>query len=505
MNHCKVPFLFSKLHQNMFLMKSFRAPTSISFRRFREQGVRLLSSQSLVLDVLREKVKTGNILYDPNQEKVSKRLSNLQRALHKYCNKSIIFQLDEAIKRGDKGKDSNANDPNGDNHDRIVEDPSLSTTKIPRGLFIHGEVGCGKTFLMDLFYSLIDTERKRRVHFHSFMQEVHHRLHDLKRKDLEKYGRNFSVDLSQERNPIYRLGCMLAEEVSLLCFDEFQVTDVADALILSQLFTVLFSRGTVVVATSNRPPQTLYEGGINRSYFLPFIDLLCHYCIVHSMNATTDYRSIVSDKFERLMFHADAHNENEEYLNLLKQMDVYEINEEEIRVAFNRSLQIRYCSGNVARFNFKELCNIELGSNDYRALSRRFRIIFIDNIPILTLKEHDQARRFITLIDELYEANCALICSAAVKSADQLFVGNIHDSDQEHKFEANKESMCTIPGESFGIDVAQSNGMVVGEHASIKELEFAFKRAASRINQMTSRGWLEKQVTFNKSKSDVSI
>lgn len=485
MNHCKIPFLFSKLHLNIFLKKSSRAPTLRSFQRFQVQKASFSSSQPLVLDLLREMVETKKILYDPSQEKVSKRLSKLQRALNEYCNKSVMFHYEKETKNAIEGKDLNSKHCDGK-----LQEPDPPATRIPRGLFIYGEVGCGKTMLMDLFFSLVKTKRKRRVHFHSFMQEVHRRLHDMKRKDLEKYGRNFSVDLNQERNPIYRVGCMLAEEVSLLCFDEFQVTDVADALILSQLFTVLFSRGTVVVATSNRPPQTLYEGGINRSYFLPFIDLLCRYCIVHNMNATTDYRSIVSDEFDRLMFLTDTYDENQEYIRLLKQLDVFEINEEEIQVAFNRSLRIRYCSSNVARFHFDELCKIELGSNDYRALSRRFRVVCIDNIPILTLKEHDQARRFITLVDELYEAKCALICSAAVKSVDQLFVGNVNDSSQ---YDLGEKSMNTSPGENFGIDVAQSNGMVVGEHASIKELQFAFKRAASRINQMTSTSWLELQ------------
>jgi protein AFG1 len=468
-------------------MKSSNTTTLLrTFRCLKGQKSRFSTSQPLVLDVLREKVKAGKILYDPSQEKLSKRLSNLQRALHKYCNRSVILRLEKETIQSTEGKDSSENDCDG-----ILPERDSSSTKIPRGLFIHGEVGCGKTMLMDLFYSLIDTKRKRRVHFHSFMQEVHYRLHDMKRKDLEKFGRNFSVDVSQERNPIYRVGCMLAEEVSLLCFDEFQVTDVADALILSQLFTVLFSRGTVVIATSNRPPQTLYEGGINRSYFLPFIDLLCHYCIVHNMNATNDYRSIVSDKFDRFMFLTDKHGQNQEYIRLLKKLDVFDINEEEIQVAFHRSIKIRYCSGDVARFHFEELCNIELGSNDYRALSRRFRVVCIDNIPILTLKEHDQARRFITLIDELYEAKCALICSAAVNSADLLFVGNTNGDSSQN--DVSEKSMNTKPGESFGIDVAQSNGMVIGEHASIKELHFAFKRAASRINQMTSSSWLELQ------------
>mmetsp|Transcript_32670 Transcript_32670/g.39100 ORF Transcript_32670/g.39100 Transcript_32670/m.39100 type:complete len:201 (+) Transcript_32670:178-780(+) len=147
---------------------------------------------------------------------------------------------------------------------------------------------------MDIFYAAapIPPAKKRRVHFHSFLQDVHQRIHQLKRQDLEVNGRNFTIDTTTEHNPIYRVATQLASEVTLLCFDEFQVIDIADALILSQLFGVLFGRGTVVVATSNRPPSSLYEGGLNRSYFMPFIGVLERHCIVHDMNATLDYRRI---------------------------------------------------------------------------------------------------------------------------------------------------------------------------------------------------------------------
>jgi protein AFG1 len=353
---------------------------------------------------------------------------------------------------------------------------------------------------MDTFFRESSTPKKRRVHFHAFLQEVHQRIHALKQQDLREKGRSFHVDTSMTNNPIIRVARQLASEVSLLCFDEFQVTDVADALILSQLFATLFEHGTVVVATSNRPPTDLYEGGINRNYFLPFIGLLCRHCIVHELKSSLDYRMLLSDKMDDLFFVdqdpdfvTSSRQIDDTFDKLLDGIGAVHL---DLPVAFSRSLPVQQAhpEGLVGRFTFEELCQRDLGSAEYRGLAQYFRIVILERIPLLTLKEHDQARRFITLIDELYENKCALICSA-VEDPQNLFVGR-SDSDQ---VKPDPESMETKVGEAFGIDVAQSSGRTLGELASIRELSFAFRRAASRLMEMCSQRWWDQILLLDES------
>jgi protein AFG1 len=440
----------------------------------------------LLTNVLREKVERGDLIQDMAQEKAAKRLTKLQQALKGYSNEPIIAQLEEVKRKLEREKEQS------DTKNETNEEEKINNSKpimIPRGLFIHGNVGTGKSYLMDLFFDNTNINKKRRVHFHSFMQDVHQRIHQLKQEFLATKGRNFSVDTSLEANPIHRVATQLADEVALLCFDEFQVTDVADALILSQLFSVLFSRGTVIVATSNRHPSTLYEGGLNRGYFLPFIDLLSHHCIIHNISANTDYRTVISEGIESFFFTSSCKDDALRYEQILK--DSWKdgnAEERSINAAFNRTIKARTNSdGKVAKFHFEELCNIELGSSDYRAIAQQFRLIIIDQIPQLSLKEHDQARRFITLVDELYEANCALLCSAA-SSPNDLFIGR----DLEAKADVVEDMEVDLK-ETLGIDVAQSNGVAVGELASVRELSFAFRRAASRLKEMSSKTHWERR------------
>eukprot|EP00557_Chaetoceros_sp_GSL56_P000693 CAMPEP_0176495712 /NCGR_PEP_ID=MMETSP0200_2-20121128/10809_1 /TAXON_ID=947934 /ORGANISM="Chaetoceros sp., Strain GSL56" /LENGTH=621 /DNA_ID=CAMNT_0017893621 /DNA_START=39 /DNA_END=1904 /DNA_ORIENTATION=- len=492
----------------------------------------------LVIDTLRQSVNNGEMLYDAAQEKAAMRLSKLQEALVGYSNRPILEYYDVMEERQwmqQQGKEKEK--ANEIDNDKFIKNDKKSVNKdtadppkfqIPRGLFIHGHVGTGKTHLMDMFYQTtsIENRKKRRVHFHSFMQDVHKRIHALKQQDLQENGRNFAIDTRHYRNPIRRVAKQLAKETCLLCFDEFQVTDVADALILSQLFQELFRRGTVVVATSNRHPKTLYEGGLNRGYFLPFIDILCKHCIVHDMNHDVDYRVETTrgsasffygnrnvDKSSRSSSSSSSSSTSASinaYHEAIQQIgslnEVYDDDSWKrnvlIHIPYNRTVNVPIMSPkqDMARFHFHDLCKVELGSSDYRAMAQKFKIVIIDEIPILTLKEHDEARRFITLIDELYEAKCALLCSAAVTSPDELFVGrqreearvDVKGGEQEEEFQ--EQGISVEPGQAFGIDVAQSNGMTVGELASVQELSFAFRRAASRIREMTSKSWWEKNV-----------
>lgn len=441
----------------------------------------------LVTDVIREAVEKGDFVHDPAQYKAAKRLSNLQKALVNYSNETLIQNIDE-----------NCKEP----ATKSQIPSSIPPIMVPRGLFIHGNVGTGKTQLMDMFYrsSPINQKYRKRVHFHSFMQDIHKRIHNLKMNDIELHGRSYAIDTSQDRNPIVRVAIQLASETRLLCFDEFQVTDVADALMLSQLFQQLFQRGTVVVATSNRHPETLYEGGLNRSYFMPFIDLLCRHCIVHDMNHDTDYRIVTTNGSDSYFFPKTCHESMKDYMEIANATGDNVVTDVKVQAAFRRVMNVPEVrvlgDGDVklARFHFRDLCNTELGSSDYRAIAQNFNAMMIDDIPILTLREHDQARRFITLVDELYEANCALICTTeTATSPDTLFLGQEKELASLGGDAQNKKGVETEAGEAFGIDVAQSNGMTAGELSSVQELSFAFKRAASRITEMTSKSWWEKQ------------
>ena len=291
----------------------------------------------------------------------------------------------------------------------------------------------------------------------------------------------------------------------------------------------------MVVATSNRHPRMLYENGLNRSYFLPFVDMIQRYCIVYDMDGEVDYRVVGTEGCESLFFCNDESGSNAKNTNGDKDVNGREKYEKflkglmagdddnntntrtsagantrmecnmKIRAAFNRTVvvpQVFIHNDNngdafqVARFHFKDLCCIELGSSDYRAIAQQFDAIVIDEIPLLTLKEHDQARRFITLVDELYEAKCALACLSVVSDPCSLFVGQHSDNNDEHISDESSDDLGgveTEAGEAFGIDVAQSNGVSVGGLASVQELSFAFKRAASRLKEMTSIQWWERR------------
>lgn len=451
-----------------------------------------------VLNRLHSKVRSQSIVYDSYQEKAAIKLSRLQKAFLQYN------------PDGERRQDTEEEHAQNEHHttkergDETTDTDRNERKLVPRGLYIHGEVGCGKSFLMDLFFDSMSVKRKRRVHFHSFMNDVHKRIHQLKQSDLKLHGRNFHVDVELQRNPIYRVAKQISNEVKLLCFDEFQVTDVADALILSQLFTVLFQEGTVVVATGNRPPQDLYENGINRSYFLPFVTLLQKHCIVHDMTCTTDYRELVSQGFDSFFFtnssatarSHESYREKEMFKLLVGGDNAacnYLAGATEFPVAINRSLKILQAAHDlgVCRVHFDDMCKANLGAQDYRAFARAFHTVCIEGIPKLTVKEHDQARRFITFVDELYEARCALVCFAD-GTPEELYEDNQKKNTSAGYFTDISDVTELTPGERFDIFRSQTSGKTVGELASVIELSFAFRRAASRLKEMSSRGFWER-------------
>jgi cell division protein ZapE len=329
-------------------------------------------------------VAAGEIERDPAQEAAVAKLARLNERLaqHRLARKSSslgwLF-----------GKRENA-------------EPDL------KGLYIWGEVGRGKTMLMDLFFAACPVKRKRRTHFHAFMLDVHERLGDYRHK--LKFGE------VQHGDPIHLTANDLAEEAWVLCFDEFHVTDIADAMILGRLFTRLFERGVVVVATSNVEPSDLYHEGLNRALFLPFIDLLNERMDILRLEARTDFR--LEKLIDVEVWHVPADEAatlalDAAWRRLTGGQQPHPI---ELTVK-GHVLRVPLAAMGVARFSFHDLCEQPLGAIDYLRIAHEFHTIVIDRVPIMTYAERNEAKRFIVLIDTIYDAGVKLLASAAAPPA----------------------------------------------------------------------------------------
>src|SRR5271157_5445525 len=274
----------------------------------------------------------------------------------------------------------------------------------PRGLYVYGAVGRGKTMLMDIFFNAVEVAAKRRAHFHGFMADVHARLHRWRqaRKKGEVEG----------EDPIAPVAAELAREASLLCFDEFAVRDIADAMILGRLFTALFEAGVVVVATSNVAPDDLYKDGLNRALFLPFVALLRERLDIVELDARTDYRL---EKLARApVYYAPIGPKADAALDAAFRALTGHDKGEPARIELlGRLLDVPQAIDGVARFDFDALCRRPLGSPDYLEIAQRFHTLVLDRIPVLSSAERNEARRFIILIDALYDMRVKLVASAA--------------------------------------------------------------------------------------------
>jgi len=297
-----------------------------------------------------------------------------------------------------------------------------------KGLYVYGEVGRGKTMLMDLFFEASPVVRKRRAHFHEFMIDVHERIHALRQK--MKLGEHTGED------PIEHTAIELAQEAWLLCFDEFHVTDIADAMILGRLFAQLFERGVVVVATSNVAPGDLYKDGLNRALFVPFIRMLEEHMEIVRLNARTDFRLEKLAGMPVWYVPADAAADAALDYAWRRLASGHDGEAEELLVK-GRAVHVPRAAMGVARFSFHDLCEQPLAAADYLRIAHEYHTIILDRIPVMTFDTRNAAKRFIILIDTLYDMNVKLIASAEAEP-DTLYRGDEGYEAQEFKRTASR-------------------------------------------------------------------
>ncbi len=339
------------------------------------------------LPAYRARLEHGELLTDPAQALAAERLQSLWNRLRGYAP-----HREHTSHVGFLGRILNRRKPD--------DAPEI----FPHGLYLVGDVGRGKSMLMDLFFATADVTPKRRIHFHAFMQECHARIHAWRRRP-ERLADPGADD------PIPPLADTIAAEASLLCFDEFQINDIADAIILGRLFKALFARGVVVVATSNTAPDDLFAGQPGRDAFLPFIDLIKQHLDVLVLNGIRDFRR---QRVQALTtWHVPADQSARQALDgaFAKLASGAPPKPDRLAVG-GRTLAVPAAAQGVARFSFDALCRQALGPGDYGALATHYHALILDDIPQLSPDNFDAARRFITLVDELYEHRVKLFASA---------------------------------------------------------------------------------------------
>ena len=307
----------------------------------------------------------------------------------------------------------------------------------PRGLYVHGDVGRGKTMLMDLFFQHGPVLHKRRAHFHEFMAEVHERIYGFRQ--------NIARGEIADGDVIALTAASIFDEAWLLCFDEFHVTDIADAMILGRLFSKLFELGTVVVATSNVAPDDLYKGGLNRALFLPFIAQIVDHMDVLRLDARTDFRLEKLTGVKMWLVPADRAADAALDRAWVKMTGNAKCKPRDISIK-GRTLHVPCSADGVARFSFADICEKPLAASDYLRLAHDYHTIMIDRIPVMDYPDRNAARRFIALIDTLYDNAVKLMASA---EADPLSLYVATDGDEANEFKRTASRLIEMSSESY--------------------------------------------------------
>jgi cell division protein ZapE len=356
-------------------------------------------------------ITTGAIEPDAAQERVAEAFADLEQRLSRYkpLRKQGLFG-------------------------RLFADKDNAA---PRGLYVYGDVGRGKTMLMDLFFQHSPVEHKRRAHFHEFMAEVHERIHG--------YRQSITRGEIPDGDVIALTAAAIFDQAWLLCFDEFHVTDIADAMILGRLFARLFEFGTVVVATSNVAPEDLYKGGLNRALFVPFIAQIMEHMDVTRLDARTDFRLEKLAGVKMWLVPADAAAAAALDKAWARMTGNKPCEPRDISIK-GRLLHVPCSAHGVARFSFADICETPLAASDYLRLARDYHTIIIDRIPVMDYAERNAAKRFITLIDTLYDNGVKLMASA---QADPLSLYLATEGNEANEFKRTSSRLIEMSSESY--------------------------------------------------------